>query len=186
MPLPSKKRHTVNDIYALPEGQRAELIDGQLYDMAPPTRKHQGLVMELSALIREYIRDSKGGCKVYPSPFAVFLKTDTEDDDSSSYVEPDISVICDKNKLNHKGCVGAPDWVIEIVSPSSRRLDYYQKLALYQAGGVQEYWIVDPDKEIIMVYDLAHETPPVIYRFTDTVSSCLFPELSIDFSSLDP
>lgn len=111
MPLAEKYSHTTEEIYALPEGKRAELIDGQIYDMAPPGRIHQELVQQLSRTIGNYIADHKGTCKVYPAPFAVFLNQDDK-----TYVEPDISVICDNGKLDDRGCNGAPDWVIEIVS----------------------------------------------------------------------
>ena len=93
MPLPKSNTYTIDDIYALPEGQRAELIDGQIYDMAPPSPMHQELVMELSATLRDYIKKNGGPCKVYPAPFAVFLN-----EDDRNYVEPDISVICDSSK----------------------------------------------------------------------------------------
>ena len=114
MPLAEKYSHTTEEIYALPEGKRAELIDGQIYDMAPPGRIHQELVQQLSRTIGNYIADHKGTCKVYPAPFAVFLNQDDK-----TYVEPDISVICDNGKLDDRGCNGAPDWVIEIVSKQS-------------------------------------------------------------------
>ena len=123
MPLPNTKIYTTEDIFALPEGERAELIDGRLYNMAPPSRIHQEILMELSATLRDYIRKNTGNCKVYPAPFAVFLG-----EDNKNYVEPDISVICDKNKLTDKGCNGAPDFVIEIVSPGSRKMDYSTKM----------------------------------------------------------
>ena len=123
MPLPKNDFYTIADIYALPDGKRAELIDGHIYDMAPPSPFHQELVMELSATIRDYIKKNKGNCKEYIAPFAVFLNQD-----EYNYVEPDISVICDLNKINDKGCNGAPDFVIEVVSPSSQRMDYLTKL----------------------------------------------------------
>ena len=111
--------YTIEDIYALPEGQRAELIDGQIYMMVTPSMVHQRIVMRLSATIWDYIRSHNGDCEVFPAPFAVFLNADDK-----TYVEPDISVICDNNKLNDKGCNGAPDWIIEIVSPSRRARDF--------------------------------------------------------------
>lgn len=110
--------------------------------MSPPARKHQRIIGEIFAVIREYINTHNGPCEVDISPFAVFL-----DKDDANYVEPDISVICDPNKLTDKGCFGAPDWIIEIVSPSSRRMDYFTKLFKYRAAGVREYWIVEPDKK---------------------------------------
>ncbi len=127
MPLPQREDYTIEDIYALPEGTRAELIDGQIYYMAPPTRKHQDIVGALYRKIADYIDSKDGSCKTYVSPFAVFLN-----ENDKNYVEPDISVICDPNKLNDKGCTGAPDWIVEIVSPGSRRMDYFTKLFKYQ------------------------------------------------------
>ena len=118
MPLLKQHTYTSEDYWNLPDSQRAELIDGQLYNMAPPSRMHQRLVMELSATIRDYIRSHHGSCQVYPAPFAVNLDADDKD-----WVEPDISVICDPSKLTDRGCTGAPDWIVEIVSPSSRRMD---------------------------------------------------------------
>jgi len=107
MPLLKTNVYTVEDIYTLPEGQRAELIDGQIYDMAPPNRTHQRIVSQLTKIIGQYIDRKQGSCEVYPAPFAVFLNKD-----SKNYVEPDISVICDKEKLDDRGCNGAPDWII--------------------------------------------------------------------------
>ena len=124
MPLLKTTTHTIiDDIYALPDGQRAELINGQIYNMAPPSPLHQELVMELSASLRNYIKKKGDNCKVYPAPFAVFIK-----DDDSNYVEPDISIVCNSNKISHRGCEGAPDFIIEIVSPSSRKMDYSTKM----------------------------------------------------------
>ena len=179
MPLPQERLYTTDDIYALPEGTRAELIDGRIYNMAPPTRKHQEIAGTLYRKIADYI-DSKGGsCKPYIAPFAVFLNADDK-----NYVEPDISVICDKNKLTDKGCSGAPDWVIEIVSPGSRRMDYSIKLFKYRSAGVREYWIVDPDKNRILIWNFETEDTGD-YTFTDTVKAGIHPDLSIDCSQLD-
>lgn len=106
MPLPQERVYTTEDIYNLPEGTRAELIDGQIYYMAPPSRKHQRVVGKLFTAISQYIESKGGSCEPYIAPFAVFLN-----ENNKNYVEPDISVICDKNKLNDKGCIGAPDWI---------------------------------------------------------------------------
>lgn len=146
-PLRQEEIHTIEDIYALPDGERAELIDGQIYYMAPPNTKHQRLVSDLHYQIKDYIRKNNGECEVFPAPFAVFLN-----EGDKNYVEPDISVICDKNKITDKGCNGAPDWVIEIVSPGSKSMDYFTKLFKYSSAGVREYWIVDPAKQRVMVY----------------------------------
>lgn len=145
--------YTIDDIYTLPEGERAELIDGKIYYMAPPSTRHQTLVMDLSYQIKDYIKRNNGECNVFPAPFAVFLN-----ENDRNYVEPDISVICDKNKITDKGCNGAPDWVIEIVSPSSKPMDYFTKLFKYRTSGVREYWIVDPIRQRVTVYFFENES----------------------------
>jgi len=146
-------RYTIEDIFALPDGERAELIDGKIYYMAPPNTKHQRLVHFFDREIGNYIQGHKGECEVFPAPFAVFLN-----EDNKSYVEPDISVICDKHKITDKGCSGAPDWVIEIVSLSSKSMDYFTKLFKYRTAGVREYWIVDSIKQRVMVYFFEKES----------------------------
>ena len=179
MPLPKEHLHTIDDIYSLPEGQRAELIDGDMYMMAPPTRIHQELVMELSATIRDYVKSKDGSCKVYPAPFAVFLGADDK-----TYVEPDISVICDRDKLNDKGCAGAPDWIIEIVSPSTQRMDYLTKLFKYRTAGVREYWIVSPLRKTIQKYSFEGEEDFTEASFSDVIASDIFKDFSIRIEDL--
>ena len=179
MEIPPKVALTVDEIYALPDGQRAELIDGYIYDMAPPSRTHQKILGMLYQAIANYIADKRGSCEVYSAPFAVFLNQD-----DFNYVEPDISVICNPDKLDDKGCNGAPDWVIEIVSPSSRRMDYFIKLFKYRSAGVREYWIVDPDKNRITVWNLDEENTEE-FTFSDTVAVNIYDDFSIDFSAID-
>lgn len=145
--------YTIDDIYALPEGQHAELIDGRIYYMAPPGSTHQRISLSLSRKIADYIDSHNGDCEVFQAPFAVFLSRD-----SINYVEPDISVICDSSKVDEKGCHGAPDWIIEIVSPGNKSMDYFTKLFKYREAGVREYWIADPAKELVMVYGFERET----------------------------
>lgn len=176
--LAQEKLYTVDDIYSLPDGQRAELVDGQIYYMAPPSRKHQEISGELFGIIWEYIKSKNGSCRPYIAPFAVFW---VEND--RNYVEPDISVICDPDKLNDKGCCGAPDWIIEIVSPGSRRMDYFTKLFKYRTAGVREYWIVDPDRNRITVYDFEAEDTQD-YIFSSSVKVSIYEDLIIDFSEL--
>ena len=160
------------------EGQRAELIDGNMYMMAPPNRQHQEVTGELYRKIANYIFSKKGNCKPYITPFAVFLNKDDK-----NYVEPDISVVCDKNKLNDQGCLGAPDWIIEVVSPGSRRMDYMTKLFKYRTAGVREYWIVDKQKNRIMVYNFQNDDVAE-YTFDDLVKAGIYTDLEIDFSEL--
>lgn len=182
MALAQTKVYTEADYYHLPEDVRAELIEGNLiYNQAAPSRIHQTILMELSGTIRNYIKTKRGSCRVYPAPFAVKLR-----EDRKTIVEPDISVICDRNKLTDRGCTGAPDWIIEIVSPSTSSHDYILKLNLYANAGVREYWIVDPLKERIFVYHLEQEHFEVeTYTFQDCIPAGIYPDLQIDFASLD-
>ena len=179
MALAQEKIYTTDDIYELPEGHRAELIDGKMFMMAPPSRMHQAIVGEIFAAIREYIKKNRGDCKVYLAPFAVFLNADHR-----NYMEPDISVICNKDKLDERGCNGAPDWVIEVVSPSSQQMDYYRKLYKYQNAGVREYWIVDKEKNRIMVPRFEKEEGEE-YTFEDVVPVGIYEDLHIDFKGID-
>ena len=121
--------------------------------MAPPSTRHQRLVSDLHYQIKDFIKRNHGECEAFPAPFAVFLNENDE-----NYVEPDISVICDKNKITDKGCNGAPDWVIEIVSPSSKQMDYYKKLFKYRTVGVREYWVADPERELVTVYNFEKDS----------------------------
>lgn len=190
MTIMGGKGYTIADIEALPEGERAELIDGEMFRMDSPMRTHQKILIELAIEIALYIKNKKGSCEVYPAPFAVYIKKDNR-----NYVEPDILVICDKDKLDEKGCHGAPDWIIEIVSPSSVKMDYERKVKLYREAGVREYWIVDAEKETVTVYDFAHDenmqaetagvSSPVRYSFSDRIKAGIFEELYLSLSEMD-
>ena len=179
MPLLKNDNHTIEEIYALPEGERAELIDGMIYNMTPPNRIHQKLVSQLTKIIGNYIDQKNGNCEVYPSPFAVFIN-----EDEKTYVEPDISIICDKSKLNDHGCNGAPDFIIEIVSPGSRKMDYSTKMVLYSNAGVREYWIVDPAKERTTTYRFEEDAAPAIIPFAQPIQSGIYGDLEIVISEL--
>lgn len=179
MPLPKEQTYTIQDIYALPEGTRAELIDGEMYMMAPPNRIHQKLSGNLYAKIHAYIDSHNGSCDIYAAPFAVFLNADDK-----TCVEPDISVICDMNKLDDRGCSGAPDWIIEIVSPSSRKMDYLTKASRYRDAEVREYWIIDPAKERTTVYFFEQDDAPVIHLFSETLKAGIYSDLHITVSDL--
>lgn len=172
--------YTEEDYYDLPEDIHAELINGQFYYQAAPSRVHQKILMELAGTIRDYIKLKKGSCEVYPAPFAVKLQ-----EDKKTIVEPDISVICDPAKLTDKGCSGAPDWIVEIVSPSSTGHDYIHKLQLYAEAGVREYWIVDPMEQRIVVYHLEQEAFDVnFYTFQDQVKAGIYEDFWIDFREI--
>lgn len=163
MAYEQEKKYTVEDIYALPEGTRAELIDGDMYMLAAPGRTHQRILGSMYRKISDYIDVNNGSCEVDIAPFAVFLN-----EDDRTYVEPDISVVCDPSKLDERGCNGALDWIVEIVSPGSKRMDYFTKLFKYRIAGVREYWIVDPEKEKVMVY-LFDCGDASMYDFTDEI-----------------
>jgi Uma2 family endonuclease len=185
MAIPQERFYTEEDYEKLPENIHAELIDGKIYDQAAPSRRHQDILMELAGTIRDYIKAKGGKCKVYPAPFFVKLFEDGETH-GITIVEPDISVICDRDKLTKRGCEGAPDWIIEIVSPGNASHDYIRKLALYEDAGVREYWIVNQEKKIILVYHLGQENFEVShYTFGDNIKAGIFEDLSINFKELD-
>ena len=156
--------YTLDDYYALPEEQRAELIDGVIYDMGAPTTVHQHVLGEVFYRFRAYVKENKGQCKVYAAPTDVQL-----DCDDRTMVQPDLMVLCDRKKLLRRCIFGAPDFVLEILSPSTRRKDITIKSGKYAAAGVREYWIIDPDREKILVFDFEHDDFPVIYTFDDQV-----------------
>ncbi len=173
-----KKGHTIDEIYALPEGVHAELIDGQIYYMATPTRQHQEITGEMHLAVANYIRAHGGSCKVYIPPFAVFLFGD-----DSTYLEPDLTVVCDPDKLDDRGCVGAPDWVVEVLSPSTAKMDCILKMVKYRMAGVREYWIIAPQTRTVTVFlfnaeDEAKEQVG-IYSFEDRIPCSLYPDLEI-------
>ena len=179
MPLLRNDHYTSEDYWNLPEEERAELINGKFYDMAPPSRIHQKLVSKLTALLNQYIADHHGSCEVYPAPFAVNLDADDKD-----WVEPDVSVICDPNKLTDRGCSGAPDLIFEIVSPASRKMDYGLKNTVYSDAGVREYWIVDPVKEKVVVYCYENDSDPYLYSFDVDIPVGIYSGLTIRIRDL--
>ena len=153
------------DIEKLEEGIRAELIHGYLYMLAAPNRIHQYILAELLFQIQSHIKKNKGECHVYPAPFDVRIFGD-----DSVMVQPDISVICDRSKLTDKGCSGAPDWLIEIVSEGNSRHDYVTKLMQYQKAGVREYWIVDPKEKKVRVYNFVNPQKTGEYDFGQEIT----------------
>lgn len=153
MALPAKKtRYTFADCLTWNENERIEIIDGKTFMMATPSRIHQKISGELFRQLANYLEGKK--CEAYPAPFGVrlFEQEGNRPEDVDTVVEPDISVICDRNKLDKHGCKGAPDLIVEILSPSSLRHDRLVKLNLYQRAGVREYWIVDPENRSVMVF----------------------------------
>ncbi len=178
-----KKRgqYTLEDYYAVPEDKRMELIDGILYDMAAPCVIHQVLLGELLVQISSYIKGKGGDCLPAVAPLDVQL-----DQDDRTMVQPDLIVLCDRSKLREHAIYGAPDFIAEVLSPATRRRDLCLKLAKYSGAGVREYWMIDPDKEKIVVYDLEKEELPQVYGFCDQVPMAIFGgSCQIDFAAID-
>lgn len=179
--LAQERIYTEDDYNNLPETVRAELIEGQLYYMSAPSRMHQRILGVIYNKIFNYINSKSGSCEVYSAPFAVKLFNDRDDT-----VEPDISVICDPEKLTDRGCTGAPDWIIEIISPSNSSHDYVRKLNLYLDAGVREYWIVNPLNQTILVYCLEESGFKMdAYTFQDKIRANIYEDLCIDFNELN-
>ena len=161
--------YTMEDYYALPEERRAELIDGIIYDMASPTSVHQLIGAEIWEQLKSYIRNSKGKCVPMLAPLDVQL-----DCDDRTMVQPDVLVVCDRERI-HMNCVyGAPDFIVEIMSKATRKKDSIIKLNKYMNAGVREYWMVDTESRKVVVYDFAHEEYPVIYGGEDKVPVGIF------------
>ena len=179
MDLLKEKVYTSEDYWNLPEGHRAELIDGQFYNMAPPNYVHQKLLSEPHHRLMGYVKKQQGECEIIPAPFAVNLNADDE-----RWVEPDISVICDKSKLTDRGCDGAPDFIVEIVSPGSRKMDYGTKMVLYMEAGVREYWIVDPAKKCTAVYRFEEDVAPILFPFDRDIVVGIYGDLSVNIADL--
>lgn len=176
--------YTFADYDRWPEDERWELIEGVPYAMTAPLRVHQKIVFELGRQVGNHLYGKT--CEAYVAPFGVRLpKNDEADERVDTVVEPDIVVVCDKSKLDRKGCRGAPDWVVEVLSPSTGVHDMNTKRNLYERHGIREYWIIHPDERWVMVYTLSAQgtygKPAVFAMDAPTVVS-LFPELAIDWS----
>ena len=158
MPFPAKQeRFTFSDVLTWDENERIEIIHGEVFMMAPPSRIHQEISGEIFRQLANYLEGKR--CKVYSAPFGVrlFERDGDSPEDVDTVVEPDISVVCDRSKLDDHGCKGTPDMLIEILSPSTLRHDQLVKLNLYQQAGVREYWIVDPMSKSVQVFLLDSE-----------------------------
>lgn len=173
--------YTSEDYYALPDGMCVELIDGVFYDMASPGSAHQIIAFEIGMQISLYIKWKKGKCIPLMGPLDVQLGHDDR-----TVVQPDLSVVCDRDKVRKNAVYGAPDLVVEIMSAATRRKDMSIKLSKYAESGVREYWLVDPDRKRVLVYLLEQEELPVIYDFQDRVPVGIFHgELSVNFAQIN-
>ena len=175
--------HTYADYCSWPDDVRYELIDGVAYAMGPaPVRRHQGILLELARQVANILEGSP--CRPYIAPFDVRLpKKDEIDDDVDTVVQPDLVVICDRAKLDEKGCRGAPDWVVEVLSPSTAGHDQILKRALYQRVGVREYWLVHPVDRIVIIYAFVGGSygVPDVRELVGTLAVGVLPEIVIDW-----
>ncbi len=181
MPALQKRSDLINleQYENLPEDSQIEVFDGIIYNMASPSEDHQTISMELSTSINNYIRSQKGSCKIFHAPFDVILSNDP-----LTIVQPDIMVVCDKDKLDGKRCNGAPDFIIEIVSPGNPADDYIRKLYYYQNAGVKEYWIVDPRRKTVTVNYFEKNLLNIQYSFDSIIKVNIYEDLYIDFSEI--
>lgn len=182
---------TVADYNETPEGYPVELINGRFYVMESPSIRHQNIVMEVSAEIRNFIKENKGQCRVFPGPFDVELPTK-----KSSVVVPDITVVCNRDLLNKKRCVGAPDWIIEVFSKSTADKDAEVKKKAFEEVGVREYWMVDQFEDKVYVYRyglvenveeerMGYQQHPEVYTFSDRIPVGIYDDFFICFDELD-
>ena len=167
----------------LPEGMRVEVIDGKLYEMSAPNVSHQAVAGEIFVLISNYIRRNKGKCITLMAPLDVRLEYDKGD---MTVVQPDVVVICDRKKLeNMKNVKGAPDFVVEVLSPASKKMDLYIKMSKYRESGVREYWIVDYAGNKVITYDFEGEGDIEIHTMDDTVPVRIYGgKLKIDLKAI--
>ena len=185
MAFPAKKeRYTFADVLTWGEDKRIEIMNGEAFLMATPSARHQEVCFEIGRQLGNFLEGKS--CRVYPAPFGVRLFEQDGDrpEDVDTLVEPDISVICDTNKIDDRGCNGAPDWVIEITSPSNPHIDYGIKLFKYRTAGVKEYWIVNPKKKTVTVFDFEGYEKSDQYSFDDDISVCIYDDLVINITDL--
>ncbi|MCG5103388.1 Uma2 family endonuclease [Oceanobacillus alkalisoli] len=187
MAIPSSdKKYSYADYLTWSEGERIELIAGQVYNMSPaPSRLHQQVLGELFTAFSVFLKDKE--CKVFFAPFDVRLLTENKNDAAiDNVVQPDLSVICDRKKLDDRGCNGAPDLIVEVLSPSSAKMDRWNKYQLYEKAGVKEYWLVDPANESVEIYlltDVGYKLQGIFTK-EDTVSVQSLPGLELDLSHI--
>ncbi|MBQ6359844.1 MAG: Uma2 family endonuclease [Lachnospiraceae bacterium] len=172
--------YTLEDYLALPDDKRYELIDGVLYDMASPTSVHQTIGGFIYHKMMDHVMRKGGSCLPLIAPLDVQL-----DMDDRTIVEPDVMVVCDRSKVTRKRVFGAPDMIIEVLSPSTARKDSFLKLHKYANAGVREYWLIDPDRKVVVQYYFEESEIPKIYGFSDSVPIRIWnDELRIDMKEV--
>lgn len=178
--MSSYENKTIEDYLNLPEGERVELIDGIFYDMAAPSIKHQLISFDLTCYLRNFIDENNGGCIPLVSPVDVQL-----DCDDKTIVQPDVMVLCERNKLTKERIIGAPDLIVEVLSPSNWYNDTTRKLLKYKKAGVREYWIVMLENLKVLVYFFEKSDLPVEYSFKDEVPVNIWEgKCKIDFNMI--
>jgi Uma2 family endonuclease len=187
-PAPTPQHFTYGDYCQWPDDERWELIDGEAYDMSPaPTRMHQQLVLEIGAQVHSHLRDKP--CEVYVAPFDVRLpKADEADAEVDTVVQPDVAVICDPAKLDDAGCRGAPDWIVEVLSPSTAVKDQTKKRMLYERHGVGEFWLLHPVDRVLTIYHLSDGAygKPEVQALTGETAVATLPGLMIRWPKVEP
>lgn len=181
LPKADEHRFTYADYLKWPADERWELIDGEAYAMAPaPTISHQALVLSIAKQIDDALDGAP--CRTLIAPVDVLLPTPNEaDEHATTVVQPDILVVCDPNKITEKNVRGAPDWIIEILSPATARHDHFTKRAIYERAGVREYWLVHPVDQVVTVYTLndGKFTGPAIFEMAGERAPTIFSEIVI-------
>jgi len=187
--LDMSKRYTYADYLTWLDDKRRELIDGFIHLMSAPMRNHARISGKLYSRFDIFIDKQKGGCHVYHAPFDVRFPTNKEEGNNKIYnvVQPDICIICDLSKLDDKGCIGAPDLIVEVLSPSTLKYDWNYKFNLYEAAGVREYWIVDPKGKVVNVFLLQPDGKydlGTVYECNQKAPVHIFEGLEIDLNEL--
>ena len=182
MPLPEKnKKYTYADYLTWSEEERWEIINGIPYLQAAPTWQYQAVLLELARQFANYLQDKS--CRVFTAPFDLRIpEANEKDEETTNVVQPDIIIICDKSGLKKTGYYGVPELIIEVVSPSTGQKDKIEKFNLYEKAGVKEYWIVEPDEKVVMVFTLEEGRygRPQMYSEEDKVKVSIFDDLVID------
>ena len=178
------ENYSYKDLLEMKDKQRYEIINGELYLLASPRVIHQEVVLEICTQLKDFFKDKK--CKPFIAPLDVRLSGAKNDYEEYNVVQPDAFVVCDENKIDSKGILGAPDFIIEVTSPSSETYDYITKLNLYKKYKVKEYWIISLRVKIINCYFLndKNEYEAISYNLTDEISSRLFEGLTINLKEV--